>query len=72
MSDVLLSFGLSLLAVSQALTSLVQDSIEQGSSDNLTRGADICSWKSSAKDWCMIECDRQRFYIYDKKHRTMN
>ena len=57
MSFVLLSLSLSILAVAQALTSPMHDCIERSSSDILSAGADICNYKSSANEWCMIECE---------------
>ena len=57
MSSVLLSLSLSMFAVAQALTSLIHDCIEWSSSDILSGGADICNCKSSANEWCMIECE---------------
>ena len=57
MSSVLLSLSLSMLEVAQALTSLIHDCIELSSSDILSVGADICNCKSSANEWCMIECE---------------
>ena len=57
MSSVLLSISLSMFAVVQALTSLIHDYIEWGSSDISSGGTDICSCKSSANEWCMIECE---------------
>ena len=56
MSSVLLSLSLCMYAVAQALTSLMHDCIELGSSDILSGGADICNCKS-ANEWCMIECE---------------
>ena len=57
MSSVLLSLSLSMFTVAQALTSLIHDCIEWSSSDILSGGADICNCKSSANEWCMIECE---------------
>ena len=57
MSSVLLSLSLSMFTVAQALTSLIHDSIEWSSSDILSGGADICNYKSSENEWCMIECE---------------
>ena len=57
MSSVLLSLSWSMFAVAQALTSLIHDCIEWSSSDILSGGADICNCKSSANEWCMIECE---------------
>ena len=57
MSSVLLSLSLSMLAVAQALTSHIHDCIELSSSDIKSEGADICNCKSSANEWCMIECE---------------
>ena len=45
-----------MFAVAQALTSPMHDCIEWSSSDILSVGADICNCKSSANEWCMIEC----------------
>ena len=56
MSSVLLSLSLSMFAVAQALTSHIHDCIERSSSDIPSGGADICNCKSSANEWCMIEC----------------
>ena len=55
MSSVLLSLSLSMFAVAQALTSLMHDCIERSSSGIISGGADICNYKSSANEWCMIE-----------------
>ena len=57
MSSVLLSLRLSMFAVAQALTSLMHDCIERSSSDILSGGADICNCRSSANEWCIIECE---------------
>ena len=57
MSSVLLSLSLSMLAIAQALTSLIYDCIDCSSSDIPSRGADICICKLSANEWCMIECE---------------
>ena len=57
MSSVLLSLSLSIFAVAQALTSHIHDCIEWSSSYILSWGADICNCKSSANEWCMIECE---------------
>ena len=57
MSSVLLSLGLSMFVVVQALTSLIHDCIERSSSDILSGGADICSWKSSACELRTMECE---------------
>ena len=57
MSSVLLSLILSMFTVAQALTSLMHDCIEWSSSDILSGGADICNCRSSANEWCMIECE---------------
>ena len=57
MSSVLLSLCLSMFAVAQALTSFIHDCIEWSSSDILSGGADICNCRSSASEWCMIECE---------------
>ena len=57
MSSVLLSLSLSMFAVAQALTSLIHDCIEGSRSDILSGGAYICNCKSSANEWCMIECE---------------
>ena len=57
MSSVLLSLSVSMFAVAQALTSLIHDCIKWNSSDILSDGADICGCKSSANEWCMIECE---------------
>ena len=57
MSSVLMSLSLSMFAVAQALTSLMHDCIELGSWDILLGGAAICNCKSSANEWCMIECE---------------
>ena len=46
-----------MFAVAQALTSLIHDCIEWSSSDILSGGADICSCRSSANEWYMIECE---------------
>ena len=46
-----------MFAVAQALTSLIHDCIEWSSSDILSGGEDICNCKSSANEWCMIECE---------------
>ena len=46
-----------MFTVAQALTSLIHDCIEWSSSDILSGGADICNCKSSASEWCMIECE---------------
>ena len=46
-----------MFAVFQAFTSLIHYCIEQSSSDILSGGADICNCKSSANEWCMIECE---------------
>ena len=55
MSSVLLSFSLGMFRVAQALTSLIHDCIERSSS-YISLG-DICNCKSSANEWCMIECE---------------
>ena len=57
MSSVLLPLGLSMYALGQALTSLIYYHIKRSSSDILSGGADICSCMSSAKEWCVIECE---------------
>ena len=57
MSSVLLSLSLSMFAVAKAWTSLIHDCIERSSSDILPGGADIYDCRSSANEWCMIECD---------------
>ena len=49
------SFSSSMSAAAQALTSLIHDCIEQSSSATLSEVADMCSCKSSANEWCMIE-----------------
>ena len=46
-----------MFADAQALTSIIHDCIERSSSDILSGGADICNCKSSANEWCMIECE---------------
>ena len=46
-----------MFAVALALTSHMHDCIEWNSSDNLSGGANICNFKSSANEWCMIECE---------------
>ena len=46
-----------MFAVAQALTSLIHECIEWSSSDIISGGADICNCKSSANEWCMIECE---------------
>ena len=46
-----------MFAVAQALTSLIHYCIEWSSSDILFGGADISNCKSSANEWCMIECE---------------
>ena len=46
-----------MFAVAQALTSPMHYCIEWSSSDILSGGADICSCKSSANEWCMIKCE---------------
>ena len=48
---------LSMFAVAQASTSHIHDCIEWSSSDILSGGADNCNCKSSANEWCMIECE---------------
>ena len=35
----------------------IHDCIEWSSSDILSGGADICNCKSSANEWCMIDCE---------------
>ena len=57
MSSLLLSLSLSMIAVAQALTSLIHDCIEGSSSDIISGGADICICKSSVNELCMIECE---------------
>ena len=45
------------------------------SSDILSGGADICNCKSSANEWCMIECESimaDKGLIYGEKHRAKN
>ena len=54
---VFMSLSLSMFAVVQALTSFIHDCIECSSSDILSVGADICNCKTSANEWCMIECE---------------
>ena len=69
MSSVLLSLSLGMFAVAQALTSHdIHDCIELSSSDILSGRADICNCKSSANEWCLIECesimtDKRMIYI---------
>ena len=46
-----------MLAVAQASTSPIHGCIEWSSQDILSGGADICNCKSSANEWCMIECE---------------
>ena len=57
MSSVLLSLSLSMFAVTQALPSLTHDCIVWRCSDILLGGADICNCRSSANEWCLIECE---------------
>ena len=57
MCYVLLSSSLSMFAVDLSLTSLIHDCVERSSSDILSGGADTCNCKSSANEWCMIECE---------------
>ena len=57
MSSVLLSLCLSMFEVAQALTSPIHDCIDWSSTDILSGGSDICNCKSSAIEWCMIECE---------------
>ena len=57
MSSVLLSLSLSMIAVAQALTSLIHDCFEGSSSDIISGGADICNCKSSVNERCIIECE---------------
>ena len=57
MSSVLLSMSLSMLKVAQALSSLIHDCIVSSSSAILSGEADICNCKSSANEWCLIECE---------------
>ena len=67
MSSVLLSLSLSMFAVAQALTSLIHDCIEWSSSDILSGGAHISSFRSSGNKWCMTECESIMFifiFIY--------
>ena len=52
-----LSLSLSMFIVAQALTSLIHGWIELSSSDIISGVAVICSCKSSANEWCMIECE---------------
>ena len=56
MSSVLLSISLSIFAFALALKSLIHDCIEWSSSDILFGGAYICNCKSSANEWCVIDC----------------
>ena len=75
MSSFLLSLGLGMFAVAQAVTSLIHDCIEWSSWDILSGGADICNCKSSANECCMIEWvnnDRQRPIINGEKHSAKN
>ena len=55
MSLVLITFRLSMLAVVHVLTSPRHDCLERTSSDILSGGADICSCRSSANEWCMSQ-----------------
>ena len=57
MSSVMLSISFSMFAVAQALTSQIHDCIELSSLDNQSGGEDIRSCKSSANEYCMIECE---------------
>ena len=57
MSSVLLSLGLSMFAVAQALTSHIHDCIKISSSEIQSGGADIHGCKSSAIEWHVIECE---------------
>ena len=57
MSSVLLSLILIMFAVALALTSPIYYCIERRSSDISSGGADIRNCKSSANEWCMIECE---------------
>ena len=76
MSSVLLSLSLSMCAVAQDLTSLIHDCIESSSSDIPSGGAAICNCKSSANEWCMIECESimadKRLNIHGEMHRAKN
>ena len=56
MSSVL-SLSQSMFAVVQDLTSPMQDCNERSSSCILPAGADNCNCRSSANEWCMIECE---------------
>ena len=44
--------------------SLIHDCIELSRSDILWTGADICNCKSSANEWCMIQCEYICIYTY--------
>ena len=57
MSSVLLSLRFSMFAVTQALTSLMHDSIQSSNSDILPGRADISNCMSSVNEWCMLECE---------------
>ena len=46
-----------MVAVAQALTSLIHDYIDLSNFDTLSGGVDICNCKSFANEWCMIECE---------------
>ena len=56
MSYVLLSLSSCMIAVAQALTSLIHDCIVCRT-DIPSERADICYCKSSANEWRMIECE---------------
>ena len=57
MSSVTLSISLGMFAVAQTMTSIIHDFIERSSSDMSSGGANICTCKSAANEWCMIECE---------------
>ena len=65
MSSVLLSLSLSMFAVAQALTSLIQDCIELSSSDILSGGAELYAELQNVKN-CL-----QKIFLYEIRRRTI-